>query len=88
MQAGYPGYQYSIVDPDSQFQKYLIVVIQALTDPLNPPPYSATLTQDGTTLSVDVPMSHVFTRESLMLNQKVSWMMSCTKQEYTTTKQT
>ena len=87
MASGYPGYQYSIVDPDSQFQKYLIVVIQALsgTDPLNPPPYSATLTQDGTILSVNVPMSHMFTRENLMLNQKVSWMTSRTKQDYVAT---
>ena len=42
VQSGIPGIQYTYVDPDTQFQKYLIVLVQAPsgTDPLAPPDYS------------------------------------------------
>ena len=85
---GFPGYQYTIVDPDSQYQKHLLVVIQALSgvDPINHALYSATLSQDGMTLHVKIPLSPVFLKTKLMVNKRVSWMSSNNPEEYMTKK--
>jgi hypothetical protein len=65
---GIPGYQYTIVDPSNQYQKYLIVVLQVLsgTDPTDPPRYSPILVEDGNTLSIKVPLAPVMINEELM----------------------
>jgi hypothetical protein len=65
---GFPGYQYTVVEPNNQYQKYLIVVIQALsgTSPVQPPRYQPTLEEeDGTILKVQVPLSPVFNNTNL-----------------------
>jgi hypothetical protein len=73
---GVPGYQYTIVDPANQYQKYLIVVLQGLsgTDPTNPPRYSPVLVEDGNTLQVKVPIAPVMISEEMMTDGRVSWM--------------
>jgi len=73
---GIPGYQYTIVDPSNQYQKYLIVVLQVLsgTDPTNPPRYSPVLVEDGNTLRVKVPLAPVMINEEMMTDARVSWM--------------
>jgi hypothetical protein len=77
---GFPGYQYTVVEPNNQYQKYLIVVIQALsgTSPVQPPRYQPTLEEDGTILKVQVPLSPVFNNTNLLTNSKVSWMSNAT----------
>jgi len=73
---GIPGYQYTIVDPSNQYQKYLIVVLQVLsgTDPTAPPRYSPVLVEDGNTLRVKVPLAPVMINEAMMTDKRVSWM--------------
>jgi len=73
---GIPGYQYTIVDPSNQYQKYLIVVLQVLsgTDPTDPPRYSPVLVEDGNTLQVQVPLAPVMINEDMMTDARVSWM--------------
>lgn len=73
---GIPGYQYTIVDPSNQYQKYLIVVLQVLsgTDPTDPPRYAPVLIEDGSTLRVKVPLAPVMINEAMMTDRRVSWM--------------
>ena len=73
---GIPGYQYTIVDPSNQYQKYLIVVLQVLsgTDPSNPPRYSPVLLEDGCTLQIKMPLAPVMINEEMMTDARVSWM--------------
>ena len=73
---GIPGYQYTIVDPSNQYQKYLIVVLQVLsgTDPTDPPRYSPILVEDGNTLRIKIPLAPVMTNEEIMTDARVSWM--------------
>ena len=49
IESGYAGIQYALIDPSNQYQKYLIVKIQAPsgTDPLNPPNFNAVLIEGG-----------------------------------------
>ena len=73
---GYPGYQFAIVDPSNQYQRYLIVVLQCLsgTDPTCPPRYNPTLNDDGSCLSISVPVDPVLFNTRLMTDARVSWM--------------
>ena len=77
IEGGVSGIQYSIVDPDVQYQKFLIVVIQALsgTDPLRPPMYNPRLTDGGTVLEVSIPVSEVFSKANLLVHRNATWMM-------------
>ena len=88
--SGIPGYSYTFVDPDEQYQKYLCVVVQALsgTDPLQPPDLQATIIDEGMALQVHVPISPVFLSTDLMMHKNVSWMKSRSENEYKSKKQT
>ena len=90
MNAGIPGYSYTFVDPDEQYQKYLVVVVQALsgTDPSNPPDLQPTIADDGMSLSIHFPMSPVFLSTDLMVHKNVSWMRARNEQEYNSKRQT
>lgn len=90
LQSGIPGYSYTFVDPDEQYQKYLVVVIQALsgTDPLHPPNLHATLTEDGMSLTAQIPISPVFLSTDLMVHKNVSWMRANSEQQYYSKRQT
>ena len=90
LSSGIPGYSYTFVDPDEQYQKYLCVVIQALsgTDPLKPPDLQATITDDGMNLTVHLPISPVFLSTELMVHKNVSWMRSKSENDYNSKKQT
>ena len=78
------------MDPDEQYQKYLVVVIQALsgTDPLNPPDLQATIAPDGMNLSIQLPISPVFLSTELMAHKNVSWMRAKNENEYNSKRQT
>ena len=88
--SGIPGYSYTFVDPDEQYQKYLVVVIQALsgTNPSNPPDLGATITDEGTSLTVQLPISPVFLNTNLMVHKNVSWMKARNEAEYNSKRQT
>ena len=79
-----------MVDPDEQYQKYLMVVLQALsgTDPMNPPDIQALIQDNGMTLKLIVPITPVMTNTELMVHKKVSWMSSKNEQQYTSKRQT
>ena len=70
LESGYPGFQFVIVDPSNQYQKYLIVEVQAPsgTDPLNPPNFNATLTEGGRVLEIVIPVSSVFSDANLLVH--------------------
>ena len=76
LSSGVPGLTYTFVDPDVQFQKYLIVLIQAPsgTDPLSPPNYNARLTGNGKFLDVTIPVSPVLANAELLVHKNTSWM--------------
>ena len=88
--SGIPGYSYTFVDPDEQYQKYLCIVIQALsgTDPLKPPDLQATITDEGMSLTVKLPISPVFLSTNLMVHKKVSWMRAKSQNDYNRKRQT
>ena len=90
MNAGIPGYSYTFVDPDEQYQKYLVVVVQALsgTDPSNPPDLQPTIADEGMSLTIQFPMSPVFLSTDLMVHKNVSWMRARNEQEYNSKRQT
>ena len=69
LSSGVPGLTYTFVDPDVQFQKYLIVLIQAPsgTDPLSPPNYNARLAGNGKFLDVTIPVSSVLSNAELLV---------------------
>ena len=73
---GYPVTQYTYIDPDSQYQQYLSVLVQTLsgTDPLKPPNYNPFLIEGGKKLRIKVPISPVLADTELLVNKKVSWM--------------
>jgi hypothetical protein len=92
LSTGIPGYQYTIVDPSNQYQKYLIVVLQVLsgTDPTDPPRYCPVLVEDGNSLRIKVPLAPVMINEELMTDARVSWMREgsgdTTHQQYKNTR--
>ena len=88
--SGIPGYSYTFVDPDEQYQKYLVVIIQALsgTNPSNPPDLGATITDEGMSLTVRLPISPVFLNTNLMVHKNVSWMKARNEAEYNSKRQT
>ena len=90
LNAGIPGYSYTFVDPDEQYQKYLVIVIQALsgTDPSNPPDLQATIVDEGMALSLQLPISPVFLSMELMVHKRVSWMRAKNEQDYNSKRQT
>ena len=90
LNSGIPGYSYTFVDPNEQYQKYLCVVLQALsgTDPLHPPDLSPTITDVGMSLTVQIPISPVFLSTDLMVHRNVSWMNSNNDNEYNSKRQT
>ena len=90
LNSGIPGYSYTFVDPDEQYQKYLVVVIQALsgTNPSNPPDLGATITDEGTSLTIQLPISPVFLNTNLMVHKNVSWMKARNEAEYNSKRQT
>ena len=73
---GIPGLTYNIVDPDNQYQKFEIVLLQAPsgTDPRHPPNYKARLTNGGTVLEIDITVASVMSDTEMLLNQNVAWM--------------
>ena len=88
--SGIPGYSYTFVDPDEQYQKYLVVIIQALsgTNPSKPPDLRATITDEGTSLTDCLPISPVFLSTNLMVHKGVSWMKARNEAEYNSKRQT
>ena len=73
---GLPGIQYTVVDPDQQYQKFLYVVIQALsgTDPSRPPEYAPILSECGEFLEIDVPISPILLSDFYLVHEKATWM--------------
>jgi hypothetical protein len=73
---GYPGIQYTTVDPDQQFQNYLIVIVQVLaeTDPMSPPSFNPRLTDDGKSLRLTVPCSNNLVDPNMLTHQNAAWM--------------
>ena len=73
---GLPGIQYAVVDPDQQYQKFLYVVIQALsgTDPSHPPAYAPTLSECGEFLDIEVPISPILLSDYYLVHEKATWM--------------
>ena len=57
-------------------QKTLIVYYQALsgTDPLNPPSYDPTLSDDGLTLNIKEPLDPVLTSAMTLVHEDNAWM--------------
>ena len=88
IESGYAGIQYALIDPSNQYQKYLIVKIQAPsgTDPLNPPNFNAVLIEGGRTLELTVPVSSVFSDANLLVHRNATWMNEAV--DYETYKQT
>ena len=76
MQGGVPAIQYTFVDPDQQYQKYISVLVQNLsgTDPLKPPNFDAKLVEGGNALELTVPVSPVLSSTELLVSSKVAWM--------------
>ena len=76
LEVGYPGIQYTIVDPGNQYQKYLIVKIQCPsgTDPLMPPNFNARLQDGGITLEMTVPVTDIFSNTNLLVHRNATWM--------------
>ena len=76
VEEGIPGIQYCMVDPDLQYQKFLIVVVQALSgvDPSSPPSYSPTLSECGEFLEIRVPVSSVVLDDRLLVHPQAAWM--------------
>ena len=74
LQSGIPGIQYAYVDPDVQFQKFLIVLIQAPsgTDPLDPPDYNARLTEQGKFLELTIPVCQELSNAELLVHKNAS----------------
>ena len=81
---GIPKDSYIFVNPDEQYQKCPVVVIQVLsgTYPSNPPDLQATITDEGMILTVQLPISPVFLSMDLMVHKNVSWMRAKNKQDY------
>ena len=77
MEGGVPGLQYSIVHPNDQYQKILIIALQALsdTDPLHPHMYNPRLMDGETTLEISIPVSGVFSKDNLLVHKNATWMM-------------
>ena len=90
LNSGIPGYSYTFVDPDEQYQKYLVVVIQALsgTDPSNPPDLQASIADEGMRLTVHLPITPVFLSTELMVHRNVSWMKAKNETDYNSKRQT
>ena len=76
LEAGYPGIQYVVTDPDSQYQKYVIIVLQLPSgiDPLNPPNITGVLAQGGQRFDVTIPVCAALQTEGLLVNRKAAWM--------------
>ena len=76
LEASYLGIQYVITDPDSQYQKYLIIVIQLPSgiDPLNPPNITGVLHQGGQRFDITIPVCEALQTEDLLVNRKAPWM--------------
>ena len=89
LQNGIPGIQYTYVDPDDQFQKYLIVLVQTPsgTDPLDPPDYNARLTDQGKILELTIPVSGVLNDPALLVHKNASWMQEGGPTKYENRKQ-
>ena len=89
IEAGYPGISYTMVDPSEQYQKYLMVNIQAPsgTDPLSPPNFNARLSGEGRTLELTVPVSPVFSTANLLTHRNATWMRN-SHGSYENTRQT
>ena len=73
--ANVPGIQYKVTDPET-LQKYLIVLIQALsgTNPSSPPSYSPELNQGGKSLKIQMPVSPVLLSNELLTHENCPWM--------------
>ena len=84
VQSGIPGIQYTYVDPDTQFQKYLIVLVQAPsgTDPLAPPDYNARITDQGKFLELTIPVCAELGNVDLLVHRNASWMQEGGSRKY------
>ena len=89
VQSGIPGIQYTYVDPDTQFQKYLIVLVQAPsgTDPLAPPDYNARITDQGKFLELTIPVCAELGNADLLVHKQASWMQEGGARKYENRKQ-
>ena len=89
VESGIPGIQYTYVDPDTQFQKYLIVLVQAPsgTDPLAPPDYNARLTEQGKFLELTIPVCSELSNAELLVHRNASWMQEGGARKYENRKQ-
>ena len=74
--SGFPGIQYTVVDPNDHFQKYLILKVQALSgiDPLSPTSFNPILSSDGLFLKIDVHCSSVLSDADLLVHSNNAWM--------------
>ena len=89
VQNGIPGIQYTYIDPDTQFQKYLVVLVQAPsgTDPLDPPDFNARLTDNGNSLELTIPVCEELSKAELIVHKNAAWMQEGGPRMYENRKQ-
>ena len=89
VQNGIPGIQYTYINPDTQFQKYLVVLVQAPsgTDPLDPPDFNARLTDNGNSLELTIPICEELSKAELIVYKNAAWMQEGGPLKYENCKQ-
>ena len=75
-QESIPGIQYSAVEFNNQFQKYLYIVLQTLSgiDPSSPPNFNPHLNSEGDMLFVDMPFSPFLMKPEYLTSERTAWM--------------
>ena len=75
---GFTGLQYTYIDPDLQYQRFLCIVIQVPSgvDPMDPnlPDFEPELIENGKKLKIRIPVSPLLLEPAMLTHPKTSWM--------------